>query len=271
MLRMYGELATWWPLLSPPDEYRDEAAFFHQTLRAAGLPPAPTLLELGCGGGNNALHLKTHFAQVMLSDLSPQMLALSRALNPECEHVEGDMRTLRLERTFDVVFIHDAIDYMTTEQDLRLALQTAFLHCTTGGLVLLVPDYVRETFQSSTDHGGSDGNGRALRYLEWTYNSDDTDTTEYAYLLREHGQPTRMEHDQHIHGLFDRATWLRLLRDVGLEPNIVHDPYEQTSSSHADRSIQARVRINKAPHLMPKNVANISATSACVEHNNDNS
>ena len=31
----------------------------------------------------------------------------------------GDMRTLRLERTFDVVFIHDAISYLTTEDDLR--------------------------------------------------------------------------------------------------------------------------------------------------------
>jgi hypothetical protein len=140
------------------------------------------------------------------------------------------MRTLRLARTFDVVFIHDAIDYMTTEQDLRLAFQTAFLHCTAGGLVLLVPDYVRETFQPTTDHGGSDGAGRSLRYLEWTYDPDDTDTTyttEYAYLLREHGQPTRMEHAQHINGLFGRTTWLRLLRDVGFEPSIIHDPYER--------------------------------------------
>jgi trans-aconitate methyltransferase len=227
---MYTELATWWPLLSPPDEYRDEAAFFHQVLLAAGLPPAPTLLELGCGGGNNALHLKAHFASMTLTDLSPQMLALSIALNPECEHVEGDMRTLRLQRTFDVVFIHDAIDYMTTEQDLQLALQTAFLHCTPGGLALVVPDHVRETFQPTTDHGGTDGEGRALRYLEWTYDPDETDTTyttEYAYLLREHNQPTRMEHDKHINGLFGRAAWLRLLRDVGLEPNIVHDPYER--------------------------------------------
>ena len=47
------------------------------------------------------------------------MLALSATLNPECEHLEGDMRTLRLGRTFDVVFIHDAISYLTTEDDLR--------------------------------------------------------------------------------------------------------------------------------------------------------
>src|SRR5262245_15595750 len=112
MLNMYNELAEWWPLLSPLDDYADEASFFHQVLVAAGLPSAPTLLELGSGGGNNAFHLKPYFAQVTLADVSPQMLAVSRNLNPDCEHLEGDMRTLRLQRTFDVVFIHDAIDYM---------------------------------------------------------------------------------------------------------------------------------------------------------------
>src|SRR5688572_13001382 len=117
MHKLYTELAAWWPLLSPPEEYVEEAAFFRQVLAASGLPPAPSLLELGCGGGSNALHLKAHFAQVTLTDLSPQMLAVSRTLNPDCEHLVGDMRTLWLERTFDVVFIHDAIDYMTTEED----------------------------------------------------------------------------------------------------------------------------------------------------------
>ena len=231
MPKLYAELSTWWPLLSPPDDYLDEANFFHQVLASAGLPPAPTLLELGSGGGNNAVHLKACFAQVTLTDLSPQMLAVSRALNPDCEHLVGDMRTLRLGRSFDVVFIHDAIDYMTTRRDLRLALETAFLHCAPGGLALVAPDYVRETFRPSTDHGGSDGGGaRAMRYLEWTYDPDDTDTTytvEYAYLLRENDGPAWIEHDRHINGLFPRAEWVRLLREVGFRPEITHDQYER--------------------------------------------
>jgi SAM-dependent methyltransferase len=227
MPKMYSELAAWWPLLSPPAEYSDEAAFFLQVLEDAGLPPAPTLLELGAGGGSNALYLKARFAQVTLTDLSPQMLAVSRALNPECEHQAGDMRTLRLARTFDVVFIHDAIDYMTTEADLRQALETAFLHCAPDGLALLVPDYVQETFEPSTDHGGSDGDGRALRYLEWIYDPDESDTTytaEYVYLLREDPHPAQSVQDQHRCGLFPRATWLRLLREIGFQPTITRDP-----------------------------------------------
>lgn len=229
--KLYTELASWWHLLSPPEEYLDEVAFFREMLAASNLPTAPTLLELGSGGGNNALYLKADFAHVTLTDLSPQMLAMSRAINADCEHIVGDMRTLRLDRAFDVVFVHDAIDYMITLGDLRLAIETAFVHCTPGGLAIFVPDHVCETFQPDTDHGGSDssdGSGRALRYMEWTYDPDDSDTAytvDYVYLLRENGQPTRVEHDQHINGLFPRDEWLRLLDEVGFRPEIVNDQY----------------------------------------------
>ena len=139
MHKMYDDLAHWWPLLSPLDDYADEAAFFGQVLASGSLPPTPSLLELGCGGGNNAFYLKKMFSHVTLSDLSPNMLAVSRALNPDCEHVDGDMRTLRLGRVFDAVFIHDAIDYMTTLADLRQAMETAFVHCQASGVALWCP------------------------------------------------------------------------------------------------------------------------------------
>jgi SAM-dependent methyltransferase len=230
MPKLYNELALWWPLLSPPEDYVDEANFFEEVFLESGLPPSPTLLELGSGGGSNAFHLKKLFAQVILTDISPNMLAVSRTLNPECEHVAGDMRAIRLGRMFDVVFIHDAIDYMTTLADLHQALETAFIHCQPGGMALFVPDHVRETFQPSTEHGGTDGNERGLRYLEWSYDPDDADTmytTEYVYLLREGNQPVRVEHDQHICGLFPRAEWLRLLGEVGFQPKIIRDQFER--------------------------------------------
>lgn len=229
-LKLYTELAVWWPLLSPVSEYEDEAAFFLQILQEeSGLSNA-SLLELGAGGGNNAFFLKSHFARVTLTDLSPEMLAVSRRLNPDCEHLPGDMRTLRLHRTFDVVFIHDAIEYMLSPGDLRQALETVALHCKPDGLALFVPDHVRETFRPSTEHGGSDGQGRSLRYLEWTYDPDETDstyTTEYVYLLRQGQQAAHIEHERHTCGVFARQEWLKLLQEAGFRPKIIQDPFER--------------------------------------------
>ena len=220
---MYRELARWWPLLSAPEDYAEEAAFYQVTLvRACGRPPR-TLLELGSGGGNNASHLKARFEMVLV-DRSPGMLDVSRALNPECEHIQGDMRTVRLGREFDSVFVHDAVTYMTTEADLRQAIETAYVHCKPGGAALFCPDHVRENFRSSTHHGGHDGPDRALRYLEWTWDPDPADTTyivDYAYLLRERGGTTQVEWDRHIEGLFSRGDWLRLLADAGFQAAVV--------------------------------------------------
>ena len=82
------------------------------------------------------------------------MLAESKKQNPELEHIEGDMRTLRLGKTFDGVLIHDAIMYMTSEEDLRAAFVTAYEHCKPGGVVVIAPDWVAETFRPQTTHEG---------------------------------------------------------------------------------------------------------------------
>lgn len=226
--RLYSELASWWPLLSSPADYAEEAAVYERILLAACERPARTLLELGSGGGNNASYLKARF-ETLLVDRAPGMLDVSRALNPECQHIEGDMRSVRLGRSFDCVFVHDAVVYMTTEEDLRRAIETAFVHCAPGGAALFAPDHVRENFRPSTDHGGHDREPAGLRYLEWTWDPDPGDTSyvvDYAYLLREPDGSVRVEHDRHIEGLFARADWLRLLSDVGFQANVV--PFEHS-------------------------------------------
>ncbi|MBM3734957.1 MAG: class I SAM-dependent methyltransferase [Acidobacteria bacterium] len=219
-LKLYDSLAGWWPLLSPPADYEEEAAAYASHLAANGNAPAATLLELGSGGGNNASFLKERF-RMTLVDLSPGMLAHSQKLNPECEHHLGDMRTVRLNRMFDRVFIHDAIAYMATLDDLRLAIQTAFVHCRPGGAALFAPDFVRETFRSETSHGGTDGPDRSLRYLEWCWDPDPSDSTyiaDYAWVMRQADGSVQVEHDRHVEGLFSRADWIRLLRQTGFDP-----------------------------------------------------
>lgn len=227
-MKLYDELAEWWPLFSAPADYAEEAAFFARVLASACKPAPRTVLELGSGGGNNALYLKSQF-EMTLVDLSPQMIAVSRALNLQCEHHSGDMRTVKLGRTFDAVFIHDAIAYMTSADDLQAAMRTAYRHCREGGVALFVPDCVRETFVEETKHGGHDGDdGRSLRYLMWSFDPDSTDTTyrtDFAIILRDNRGDTRVVHDSHIEGLFPRAEWMRLLRETGFEPRTLADEW----------------------------------------------
>jgi SAM-dependent methyltransferase len=221
--RFYHDAAPWWPLISPPEDYAEEAAFAATVLNSASIP-VQHVLELGSGGGHNAVHLKANFS-ITLVDLSSDMLQMSRRLNPECEHLRGDLRSIRLGRTFDAVFVHDAVDYMTTRADLRRAMETAFVHCRPGGVAVFVPDDTAETFQAGTEHGGSDGpDGRGARYLEWTWDPDPDDTTtraEYVLLLRDADGSVQVVHETHQFGLFGRQVWLATLADVGFEPQAV--------------------------------------------------
>ncbi len=225
---MYTSLAGWFQLITAPADYAEEARYVLGLLAETADAAPRHVLELGSGGGNLASHLK-EAVTLTLTDLSEDMLAVSRGLNPECEHVGGDMRTLRLGRVFDAVVVHDAIVYMTTEDDLRAALETAFVHLRPGRAAVFQPDHVRETFRPQTSHGGHDGDGRSLRYLEWSWDPDSDDTwhvTDYAYLLREDGE-TRVVHDRHVVGLFARDTWLRLLLEVGFEAEALVDPWRR--------------------------------------------
>jgi SAM-dependent methyltransferase len=177
------------------------------------------VLELGSGGGNNASHMKRAFA-LTLVEPADRMREVSRALNPECLHLTGDMRNVRLGRTFDAVFVHDAVDYMTTEDDLLAVLATVAAHLSPGGVALVVPDATAETFEEATEHGGGeDAGGRKARYLQWTLPpapGETSYTVHYAFLLRKLDGSVRTVHDVHRCGVFGRATWLRLFAEVGL-------------------------------------------------------
>jgi SAM-dependent methyltransferase len=220
--RLYTDLSLWWQLLSEPLHYAEEAEFYRRLIVAKSSIPVHRVLELGSGGGNNASHLKKSFSMTLV-DLSPGMLEQSRGLNPECEHFQGDMRSFRLDRQFDAVFVHDAVSYITTRGDLRKTFKTAYLHTRPGGVSLFHPDFTCETFKPHTDHGGNDRGERGLRYLEWVYDPDPKDTTyimDMVYLLRESAM-TRSVHDLHIMGLFSNHEWLDLMRDAGFQPEAV--------------------------------------------------
>lgn len=218
---MYHEQAEWFHLLTSPDDYREEATFYFDAARKVLGRPPTNWLELGSGGGNNASHYKAWVeGPVVLSDRSPEMLAISQRLNPEIEHVLADMLDVRLGRSFDVVFVHDAAAYLTGEEQVRKLAETLYIHCNTGGAALVCPDNFAENLTYETDHGGHDGDGRAMRYLEWvipgppgTYEY----YVDYAYLYHEDGKPPHVVHDRHTCGALPRTMWLDAMTDAGFK------------------------------------------------------
>ncbi len=217
---IYSKYAEWWPLLSTPDDDLEESQVYTSVIMSHCKSRPATLLELGSGGGNNAAYMKSTF-QITLVDLSDDMLRISRRLNPECAHFQGDMREVDLHMEFDAVFIHDAISHMVTRSDLQRAMKTAYRHCRKGGVCLLCPDQTRESFRPDTDTGGSDLGDKGLRFLEWRLPDDEQRSSYSVYmtcLFRDGKTITQGELDSLRCGLFSQEEWLTLLSGVGFEP-----------------------------------------------------
>jgi hypothetical protein len=94
------------------------------------------------------------------------------------------------------------------------------------------PDFIWETFEPGAEAGGSDGNGRALRYLEWRWVPDsrtDMYLTDMAYLLRDANGAAEVIHERHIMGLFPRTVWQEPIAATSFEPLVV--PFEHSAGS----------------------------------------
>jgi SAM-dependent methyltransferase len=180
------------------------------------------MLELGAGAGNNAFYLKQG-VRCTLTDRSSEMLALSEAVNPECEHALGDMRSVRLDRTFDAVLVHDAVCYLTSEADLLACAETAFAHTRPGGAAIFAPDHVGTTAPDATEWIDRSEGERALRGVIWTWDpapGDGRYSVDFSFLLRESGE-LRAVHDAHVEGLFTEDAWQRVLGAAGFDVETV--------------------------------------------------
>lgn len=232
-MKLYKELAEWWPLMSPHTEYEEEAGLYLEIIQRFH-PSVKRAVEFGSGGGSNAFYMKKRFSMT-LTDVSPEMLQVSRELNPDCEHIQGDMKHLDLDAQFDLVFIHDAIMHFTNPEDLVLVMRNAKRHLNSRGILMIMTDHFKETFKPVTDHGGSDQGQRGMRYLEWTYDSDPDDhvaETEYAYIMRDEAGQVFREYDRSESGLFSMPEWEGMVKKAGFQAHFERVEYRDLEGSY---------------------------------------
>jgi len=222
--RLYDDLAHLWPILSPPEHYTAEASVLRGLIKDhyQGSPHKRRgVLELGAGGGHTLVHL-INDCDCTAVDLSEPMLENCRRLVPQAKTIVGDMRSVRLKKMFDAVFIHDAVDYMLSEDDVRRALETAAAHLEPGGLCAVAPTYTRETFiDGDVADDGTTTDKQELTYFSYVHDPDPADDTFemiLLYLIRD-AQTRRVEvvEDRHTCGLFSDEQWLRWMGDAGFD------------------------------------------------------
>jgi SAM-dependent methyltransferase len=131
---IFERYSRYYDLLYRDKDYAAEAAFVHALIQKAA-PGAASVLELGCGTGLHAAALAQRGYRVHGIDLSDEMLARAQKRNSDkVSFARGDVRDLRLGRTFDaVISLFHVVSYQTTNADLEAIFGTARTHLKEGG------------------------------------------------------------------------------------------------------------------------------------------
>ena len=197
-------------------DYEAEAASLHAQVRRRA-PEASTLLDVACGTGGHLVHLRRWY-EVAGVDLDPGMLDEARRRLPDEELIEGDMRSFRLDRTFDVVTcLFSSIGYMRSDRDLDRAVSTMTSHLRPGG-VFVMDGWIRPDAWSDGGH------------IQLLTASDETVTVARMSRSRRDGARTFLdmhhvigsadgiEHALDVHDmtLFDDGQYEEALRRAGL-------------------------------------------------------
>jgi SAM-dependent methyltransferase len=141
---VFGAYSQYYDLLYRDKDYAAEVLFIRQLLERHA-PLARTLLDLGCGTGAHAVLLAEAGYDVFGVDRSERMLEGARArrsrlsdeVSRRTEFVAGDIRTVSLDRRFDVVLsLFHVISYLPANADLSAAFSTVRRHLNPGGLFL---------------------------------------------------------------------------------------------------------------------------------------
>jgi len=224
--RLYDDLVGLWPFVSPPENYVEEVATFRRRLDRHGVSAGARILHLGSGGGSIDFHLKQGY-RVTGVDISAAMLAHSASINPEVEYVQGDMRSVRLGRTFDAVLVHDAVSYMTSVEDLERVYRTAAAHLAPGGLLIALPEELRSRLAPDEPEVDTHRVGdRVVTVIEFDYDEDPSDhefETVFVFVIREQGR-VRVELDRHRGGVFDLEDFLGAIERAGFDARA--EPWE---------------------------------------------
>jgi ubiquinone/menaquinone biosynthesis C-methylase UbiE len=219
----YNELAWTGDILAPPETYKEEALIYVEAINSRIYAQTVTMLHLGCGAGGHDFHFKEHFS-VTGVDISEGMLALAKKRNPEVTYVTGDMRTVNLNRKFDLVVIPDSIMYMTTLEYLKQAIKNAARHLKIEGILLVVA-HMKEDFKNNNFAYTGEKEKTHITVLENNHVvSDSTYEATMAYLIRQEGE-LNIHHEVQTLGLFSYDQWMDIFEKCSLkvdEMNLNH-------------------------------------------------
>ncbi len=142
-MSIFGNYSKYYNLLYKDKDYAGEVEYVHNLIQKYS-PGAKSILDLGCGTGRHDFLLSEKGYSVTGVDISEEMLAEVNSrlstlnLQPSTlQFTQGNIQTIRLPATFDVVLsLFGVISYQTTNDMLLNTFRNVHRHLRGGGAFL---------------------------------------------------------------------------------------------------------------------------------------
>ena len=142
-MSVFNQYSDYYDLLYKDKDYSAESSYIIYLIKKYG-NNGNAIFEMGSGTGRHAQLLAKQGYNVHGLDLSEQMVGYARkSLDNHTKAQEkitfdvGDMRSVRLDKTFDTVLsLFHVMSYQISNKDLENALTTAAFHLKKGGLFI---------------------------------------------------------------------------------------------------------------------------------------
>jgi len=209
-------------LYGPMKDYEAEARLVADIIRGES-PQARTVLDVACGTGEHARHLRPLGFDVDGIDLDPAFVDIARGKNESGTFEVADMVNLELGRTYDaIVCLFSSIGYVVNEERLRATLSALAAHLEPGGVLLVEPwfqpgDMSDKYVMALT--GESDD--LVVVRLSHTRIIDRRSLLQFEYLVGTDQGLERLS-EEHELGLFTREEMESAFIEAGL--SVRHDP-----------------------------------------------
>ncbi len=118
-------------------------------------PASDSALEIGCSVGVFTAMIAPEFRTVTAVDIANEALSIARTqvgAAGDVSYVQGDLLSLDLKRTFDVIFCAEVLMYVR-EADAPAACAVLDRHLAPGGLIVEVTQQDREAGRPKFFHG----------------------------------------------------------------------------------------------------------------------
>ena len=140
-MKVFNHYAQYYDLLYSAKKYDLEVNYLEKLIKKH-CPNAKEILDLGCGTGTHDFYFAKKGYDVVGIDLSENMISIAKdkqdelGLNKISFH-QGDLRTVDLNRQFDVVVsLFHVMNYLTSNSDMYKGFKNAIKHIKKGGIFI---------------------------------------------------------------------------------------------------------------------------------------